>query len=112
LALAGNGRGWTHPDDMLEEMTASEFKSWQAYYEKQPWGPHRDDIRQEVFRRRLIASLFGPTEGQETPGALYPYFEDGPTPEEMFAEIELIDSQLIPNGKGGYEWRQTQQSQS
>jgi hypothetical protein len=105
LALAGNGRGWIHPDDMLEDMSAREWKEWQAYYEKQPWGPHRDDIRQEAFRRRLMASMFG-SEGQEVPGALYPYFDQQPTPDELFEELQRIENGLEPDGKGGYKWRQ------
>lgn len=96
---------------MLDDLTIGEFRDWQAYYEKQPWGPHRDDIRQEVFRRRLVVSLFGAEDGQEVPGALYPYFGHQPTPEEMLDDLERLDGELVPNGKGGYEWR-TQPSQS
>jgi hypothetical protein len=52
-----------------------------------------------------MASMFG-SEGQEVPGALYPYFDQQPTPDELFEELQRIENGLEPDGKGGYKWRQ------
>jgi hypothetical protein len=40
--------------DWLDELTASELAGWQRYYDAEPWGGERDDMRAEVFRVRHL----------------------------------------------------------
>lgn len=91
---------------MLDEIDVDQFLEWQDYYIRNQWGPLRDDLREEASRRRLIASLFGPSGDTPIPTPFYPYFEEElRDPSEALQELEEIDSLLVPDGKGGYKWR-------
>lgn len=66
-----------------------------AKYEISPCGPDRDDERQEVFRERLMAGLFGVKDGQEVPQSHYPYRQPRLTRDEERAMRERTEEALI-----------------
>jgi hypothetical protein len=73
-----------------------------AVYELQPWGDDRDDIRQEVFRQRLMAGLFG-SQGNTPPNATWPYVEPKLTREEASELWEQTEAALKWDGTK-YVW--------
>lgn len=44
---------------MVEEMTFEQWARWKRFYDAEPWGPERDDIRFEVLRLRLLGQFSG-----------------------------------------------------
>jgi hypothetical protein len=44
--------GIDHPDGIEERLTTPQVIDWWRYYEAEPWGAARDDLRAEVQRRR------------------------------------------------------------
>lgn len=82
-------------------MDLTQYQEWRDYYHRNPWGPHRDDMRQAAF----LAILLGAFSGQSndfTP--LYPYSEAIDWEVELQEAID-IDAALEPDGKGGYVWK-------
>lgn len=56
--------------------------------------------------RRLLARLFGPPDGEETPRPLWPHFDTAPIDwATIEADVRSWEGLLVPNGRGGYEWR-------
>jgi len=49
--------GCPKPQRLLEKLTAAELAEWMAYYEIEPWGEERADIRQAITSA-LIANQY------------------------------------------------------
>lgn len=88
---------------------------WMEHYEQNPWGEWRNDLRQEVFRQRLLSGLFGDEEnGKDTPGSSWPYksINDSTDWEALIEERLWIAENLVEDGSGtgrmkwkdGVEW--------
>lgn len=56
-------------DELLESLSWEEFLTWKLMYEREPWGPRRDDLRAGV-----IARMAGHSPGN--PLDLFPVKED------------------------------------
>lgn len=65
--------------DWLDSVSASDIMAWHAYYEAEPWGGERDDMRAEVSR---VRSLGGDLDAVEP---FYPYVRE-PEKTESVAE--------------------------
>lgn len=50
-------------------MTWEQLNGWRRYYESDPWGQERQDIRQEVLRLRLLHAFSGGDEYSAPPFA-------------------------------------------
>lgn len=57
---------------MLQSLTFAQFNDWLLYWQQNPWGERRSDIRQEVFRVRLLLGIFGDG-NEEMPEFSYPH---------------------------------------
>jgi hypothetical protein len=79
------------------------FKGWQEYYQAEPWGEERADLRQLANQITWSAMLVG-TE-KKLPNPFHPYFEDDTNPEELLRAIEATDARLEPKPGGGYQWK-------
>lgn len=90
---------------MLDTLTWEQFSEWIAYYELEPWGEGRADERNEVFSRRLVARIFGQSEGETLPNAMYPYVEKPMTREEEAEMRKRTEEALVWNGER-YVWRE------
>ena len=56
----------------MQGLTYSQYQDWAVAYQQDPWGELRGDIRQEVFRVRLLLGLFGDG-NEEMPEWMYPH---------------------------------------
>lgn len=85
------------------------------YYGSNPWGEWRDDMRQEVFRLRILSGLLGDEEsGKDQPGAFWPHksINDETDWESLIEERIWINENLEDDGSGtgrmkwkdGAEW--------
>ena len=52
LALA---LGVSHPDRLLEDLSAREFDEWLAYFQVEPWGALASDVRVAMLSQLLTA---------------------------------------------------------
>lgn len=91
---------------MLSQLTWDQFLDWMVVYKRNPWGPIRDDLRQEVNKERLLASLFGAKAGHEIPDFTFPYVKPKMTREEELALREKTEAALEWNeATKRYEWK-------
>lgn len=51
LALA---LGWVNPDLMLAHMSGMHLGEWQTYYQLEPWGEERADLRSAIVARTSL----------------------------------------------------------
>ena len=81
-----------------------DYLAWREYYECEPWGETRADIRQAVLMRAVLAPHRRP--GQPAPDLwpLYPYQEPMPDVEWTEASAEAIGEYLEPTPDGGVRW--------
>lgn len=72
---------------MLRELATDELADWFAYCELTPVEEDRADMRQEVFRQRLLGAFNG-TDSSLWPEWNWPYVSAEPSIEEMRAAAE------------------------
>lgn len=58
--------GYSHPDKLLEELTARQWMDWKLYSEVEPWGYSEQDA-QATFTRLTQAQAGGLMDGNENP---------------------------------------------
>ena len=76
--------GVVHPDELLHRITYSQWLGWLAYYNAEPWGELRADLRGLVQAQFVNAHRMPP--GFELPSPTYPYWEDT-SPEGIAAKV-------------------------
>ena len=59
---------------MLLAMPWETFCRWEAYYELEPWGETRGDLRQLALAMNLLAGRL--PRGTQIPSLIYPYWPD------------------------------------
>lgn len=68
--------GVAHPDYLLDEISASQYDDWLAFFESEPWGQDREDARQAVLIQHLLRPhLKNPNTTSDLPKYQWPYFE-------------------------------------
>lgn len=77
LGLGGDN---IHPDYLLGRLTWQQFEDWNRYYEQEPWGDIRADLRASAN------TLFAPGSDHNL---IWPYFPDE---EEMWAKHEALEA--------------------
>lgn len=97
--------GEIHPRHLQPKLTRSDFLDWLEYWNQEPWGEFRNDLRQEVFRVRLTSGMFG-ANGNTVPNAVWPYYDSEEDLEEVIEGCEAFEDAIEPDGKGGYKWRE------
>lgn len=93
---------------MLAELTPTQLADWIAYYNRNPWTPDRDDLRQEVLICRLLG-IYSGAPIESLPSPIFPYFEEEADPAEVLREIrntqERLESYTKPDGTREYRWK-------
>lgn len=84
-------------------MTEKQFRDWEDYYQHEPWGEARADLRMEAYQLRLMKRVWGSED--EAPAGRWPYFPDGKKPDDIVQEGSAFDEAIEPDGKGGYRWK-------
>lgn len=74
--------GELHPDRLLERLTAAELLSWWTYYQNEPWGEERADLRE--------MAVIGMTHGSDEFRLPWPYAEPEPDADELLDEFERL----------------------
>lgn len=78
---------------MLDSMTAGELADWIAYYDREPWGETRADLRLSVIAQYTLAPHMR-HRSAELPKTIYPYYEQdsfaGTTPQERLERIKEL----------------------
>ena len=89
-------------------MTYVQFQDWRKFYDAEPWGEQREDLRQAVLLRYLLKPYEKHTT-EKLPDIMWPYFnpETGENTSEMLAFMESFDAALVPKEGGGYVLTET-----
>lgn len=78
LALA---LGYRHPNALLSELTDEEFNGWRAYWDHEPWGEDRADVRM-LYHSNRVNAAWGSTlpyqERLEFPESILDCYRDPP----------------------------------
>lgn len=72
---------WPAPETLPEYLLASDWRRWERFYEQDPWGEHRSDLRN-------LASLLNQQNPETDVRMLWPYF---PSVEEVDEQIEALE---------------------
>jgi hypothetical protein len=63
--------GCESPTSLATRLSIEDFVLWSRYYDAEPWGAFRDDLR-AAANTFLQCGSFGPTD--EAPSLIFPYF--------------------------------------
>jgi hypothetical protein len=68
--------------ELLDRMSSREFSEWMAYYELEPWGEERADLRQAMTTSAVHNSIQAQTKHPKwtTPEQFMPFSEKAQTP--------------------------------
>jgi hypothetical protein len=92
LALA---LGYTHPDVMLQHLTSRQFNEWQAFYQIDPFGEARGDLRTGILASVISNRMRGKHETALQPVDFMPFMHpQEQTPEDMQRTLRRILSQV------------------
>lgn len=83
--------GELHPDRLLEQLTASELLSWWVYYQDEPWGDERADLRE--------MAVLGVSNGVDGFRLPWPYAEIEPDADELLSEYRRLKE--VDDGNSG-----------
>jgi hypothetical protein len=78
--------GVIHPDVLFERLTTAQFFEWWTLYNDEPFGDTRADLRAWAH---VCLGL-----GAKGIQLVWPYIEEGWTPEEIESETERIEQAL------------------
>jgi len=93
---------------MLADLTPDQLADWIGYYNRNPWTPDRDDLRQEVMICRLLG-IWANAPPESLPTPFHPYFEEQADPAEVLREIRNTEERLEqftkPDGTTAWRWK-------
>jgi hypothetical protein len=70
-----------HPDYLLSNLTAEQWRGWEDFYEQEPWGEQRQDMR-------TLAQVLTLTGNGRDISLMYPYWPDGDELYDKHKELE------------------------
>lgn len=76
--------GVRSPDRLWDELSWKEWTEWQEFWDLEPWGDQRHDLRQVALLVSIFAAWSGAHHG--LPDATYPYFAVGAINQEATGE--------------------------
>jgi hypothetical protein len=81
--------GLPHPDYLIKQLSCSQFNEWMLYYQAEPWGEYRDELR----NGKLCALIHNANFTNRVKTIDYMDYVDRPeekpmTPEETIAQID------------------------
>ena len=85
LALA---LGRVNVDEMLSELSNSQFAEWMAYWEIAPFGPLRDDLRAGTIAAAPYNTAFGRKNGSKLLSAK-DFFDSLKSPKRIMSQGEM-----------------------
>ena len=92
--------GYSHPDVMLETLTARQYVEWLEYYKRDPWGEQRADLRAGIIACTMSNRWRGKNEEASEPADFMPYTRQEQTAEEIKFQIQSVIRQVEHNGSG------------
>jgi hypothetical protein len=90
---------------MLQGLTEKQFRGWEKYYDAEPWGEERADLREHVNRITWAGMLAG--SNKEPPAPVWPYWRDSQTydPKEIDEFTANFADAIEPKPGGGYQYK-------
>lgn len=88
--------GCLHPDYLFKELTARQLHEWQAFYEIDPFGDQRDDLRTGILCSVMNNRWRAKNETPVKPMDFMPYIQHvEQTPEDIQRTLKSILGQVI-----------------
>ncbi len=99
----GNGRH-IHPDYLRPDLTERQLREWENFYEQEPWGESRADLRQAASIAIWGAMLAGGS--KKPPSPMFPYWEEQERldPKQIDEWTANFANAIEPKPGGGYQY--------
>lgn len=82
--------------ELSDRMSYRELIEWMAYYELEPWGAERDDLRSGISTAALVRMWAGKNAKKITPTMFMPFYDAPPkhakSPEQMRNTFDALMS--------------------
>lgn len=82
--------------ELSDRLSYRELLEWMAYYELEPWGAERDDLRSGISTAAIVQMWAGKNARKIKPTMFMPYYEppkkQAKTPEQMRATFDALMS--------------------
>lgn len=102
MTLAFGDATCPHPRQLLARLTYEEFRDWCEYYELNPWGETRADLRQRVLIDAIGSQW---AKDPEPLWPFYPYRQEAPDPAFQAAASDAVAEYLIYDETGKPTWK-------
>jgi hypothetical protein len=86
-------------EEMLESIPEWKFRRWMAYYQIEPWGEERADLRSAIVASTVANAMAGRRSKKFKPKDFMPFYESAQTPRDHQRILETMAAMMTDKKK-------------